>query len=49
MWWARCSRTEKKQGNCQKKFTFVIGSCARFRSFRIHNSMNVESAIEKLQ
>jgi hypothetical protein len=28
---------------------FIIGSCAHFGSFGIHNSMNEESAIEKLQ
>jgi IS4 transposase len=42
-------KDEKKQGNRRKQFTFVVGSCARFRSFRIHNSMNVKSAIEKLK
>ncbi len=40
---------EKKWGTNQKQFTFVVGSCAHFSSSRIHSSMNVESAIEKLQ
>ncbi len=28
---------------------FIIGNCAHFQSFGIHNSMNVKNAIEKLQ
>ncbi len=28
---------------------FVARSCAHFRSFGVHNNMNVESVIEKLQ
>jgi hypothetical protein len=39
----------KKQGNRQKRFVFVVGSCACFRSFGIYNNMSEESAIEKLQ
>ncbi len=42
-------KDEKKQGNCRKQFMFVVGSYACFRSFGVHNSMSVESAIEKLQ
>jgi len=41
-------KDEKKWGNHQKQFVFVVGSCAHFRSFGVHNNMNVESAIEKL-
>jgi len=39
----------KKQGNSPKQFTFVVGSCAHFRSFGVYNSMSQESVIEKLQ
>jgi hypothetical protein len=39
----------KKQGNSPKRFTFVVGSCAHFRSFGVYNSMSQESVIEKLQ
>jgi hypothetical protein len=39
----------KKQGNCQKRFVFIVGSCAHFQSSRVHSSMSVESVIEKLQ
>ncbi len=39
----------KKQGNCQKWFAFVVGSCVCFQSFGVHSSMRVENAIEKLQ
>jgi hypothetical protein len=39
----------KKQGNHRKRFVFVVGSCACFRSFGIYNNMSEESAIEKLQ
>jgi hypothetical protein len=28
---------------------FVVGSCARFLSSGVHNSMSAENAIEKLQ
>ncbi len=31
---------QKKWGNCQKQFVFVVGNCACFQSFGIHNSMN---------
>jgi len=27
---------------------FIVGSCARFRSFRIHSSVNVESEIVQI-
>ncbi len=40
---------EKMGGSCWKQFAFVVGSCAHFRSFRIHNNMSAESVIEKLQ
>ncbi len=36
-------------GNHRKQFTFVVGNCVCFRSFRIHNSMNAKNVIEKLQ
>jgi hypothetical protein len=39
----------KKQGNHRKRFVFVIGNCVHFQSFKVHSSMNVENAIEKLQ
>ncbi len=42
------SRT-KKRGNCRKQFVFIVGSCARFRSSGVHNSMNAKSVIEKQQ
>ncbi len=42
-------KDEKKWGNCQKQFVFVARSCAHFPSFGVHNSISVESAIEKLQ
>jgi hypothetical protein len=38
----------KKKGNRRKQFTFVVGSYAHFRSFKIHNNMSVKSVIEKL-
>jgi hypothetical protein len=41
-------KDEKKWGNHQKQIEFIIGSCAHFRSFGIHNSMSTKSAIEKL-
>ncbi len=28
---------------------FIVGSCVRFRSFKVHNSMNAKNVIEKLQ
>jgi ribosome-binding protein aMBF1 (putative translation factor) len=39
----------EKQVNHQKQFVFVVESCAHFRSFGIHTSMNANNAIEKLQ
>ncbi len=42
-------KDEKTWSNCQKQSTFVVGSCAHFQSFEVHNNMSVESAIEKLQ
>ncbi len=45
----RMFKDQKKQGNRQKQFVFVARSCVHLQSFGIHNSMNVESAIEKLQ
>ncbi len=39
----------KKRGNHQKLFSSIAGSCEHFQSSRIHSSMNVENAIEKLQ
>jgi hypothetical protein len=32
----------KKQGNCQKWFAFVVGSCVCFQSFGVHSSMSRE-------
>ncbi len=40
-------KDEKKCGNHQKQFAFVIGSCVRFQSSRIHSSMSAKNAIEK--
>ncbi len=48
MWWARC-QGQKKQGNHQKWFSFVVGSCERFRSSGVQSIMSVESVIEELQ
>jgi hypothetical protein len=42
-------KDEKKWGNHQKQFPFVVGSCAHFQSSKVHNSMNPKSAIEKPQ
>ncbi len=42
-------KDKKKQGNHQKQFAFVAGSCTCFQSFGVHNIMNAKSAIEKLQ
>jgi hypothetical protein len=42
------SRT-KKWDNNRKQLTFVVGSCVCFSSLGVHNSMSVESEIEKLQ
>jgi hypothetical protein len=42
-------KDEKKRGNNQKKFAFIARTYARFWRFGVHNSMNVESVIEKLQ
>jgi hypothetical protein len=28
---------------------FIVGSCAHFQSFGVHNIMSVENAIEKIQ
>jgi hypothetical protein len=42
-------RRRKKQGNHRKQFMFIVGSCAHFQSFRIHNNMSAKSVIEKLQ
>jgi hypothetical protein len=39
-------KDEKKQGNRKKTFTFIVGSYTRFRSFGVHNSMSVESAMK---
>ncbi len=39
-------KDEKKQRNYQKQFAFVVGSCARFRSFGIHSSMSAECVIK---
>jgi hypothetical protein len=39
----------KKWGNRWKWFVFVARNCARFWSFEVHNNINAESAIEKLQ
>jgi hypothetical protein len=41
-------KDEKEQGNHQKEFAFVFGSCAHFQSFGVHNNMSAKSAIEKL-
>jgi hypothetical protein len=41
-------KDEKKWGNHWKQFAFIIGSCARFQSFGVHNNMSVENVIEKL-
>jgi hypothetical protein len=41
-------KDKKKWGNCRKQFAFIVGSCACFLSFGIHNNMNIESVIEKL-
>jgi hypothetical protein len=38
----------KEQGNHQKQFPFVVGSCVHFRSFEIHSNMSAENVIEKL-
>jgi hypothetical protein len=45
----RMFKDKKKWGNHQKQFVFVAKSCACFRSFGVHSSMSLESAIEKLQ
>jgi hypothetical protein len=42
-------KDEKKWGNRQKKFTFIVGSYECFQSFGIHNTMSGESGIVKLQ
>jgi hypothetical protein len=42
-------KDEKKWGNCRKQFAFNLGSCARFQSFGIHNSMSGDNGIVKLQ
>jgi hypothetical protein len=42
-------KDKKKRGNRQKQFAFVVGIYACFGSFGVHNNMNVNSAIEKLQ
>ncbi len=39
---------DKKNGVTIKQFAFIVGSCAHFRSSRVHN-MSAKSAIEKLQ
>ncbi len=41
-------KDEKKRGNRQKQFSFIVGSYMCSRSFGVHNIMSVESAIEKL-
>ncbi len=41
-------KDEKKWGNRQKQIVFIVGSCACFQSFGVHNSVNAKSAIEKL-
>jgi urease alpha subunit len=41
-------KEEKKQGNHRKQFAYVAKCCACFQSSRIHSSMSVENAIEKL-
>ncbi len=38
----------KKWGNYRKKFAFVVGSCACFQSFGVHNNMNAKNVIDKL-
>jgi hypothetical protein len=47
---ATCGKFKEKikWGNHWKLFSFVVGSCECFWSFRVHSNMSVESAIEKL-
>jgi hypothetical protein len=40
---------EKKQGNYNKSFSFVVGGCVFFQSYNVRKRMSAESAIEKLQ
>jgi len=42
-------KDEKKWGNHQKQFAFVVGNCVRFQSSKVHNSMSAKSVIEKSQ
>jgi hypothetical protein len=39
----------KKWDNHQKRFMFVVESCAHFQSFGVHSGMSAESVIGKLQ
>jgi hypothetical protein len=56
--WRACKKMNKiggklknknKQGNCRKLFSFVVGSCEHIWNSRVHTSITLESAIEKLQ
>jgi hypothetical protein len=42
-------KDEKKRSNHQKQFAFIVESYACFRNFGVHNYMNANNVIEKLQ
>ncbi len=41
-------KVEKKWGNYQKQFVFVVRSCVYFWNFGVCSSMTTKNAIEKL-
>jgi len=48
----RTLKDEKKYGNHQKQFTFIVGSCAHFRSFGVrsiisHGGVDDDKSIAK--
>jgi len=56
-WWANKKmnvmggkfKDEKKWGNHQKQFAFVVGNCVHFQSSKVHSNMSAKNVIEKSQ